>query len=991
MDEKLLQLIRDEDKKNPLNDLQLAKKLLLNRSSITILRDKLGIPDSRNRRKPLLLSELKKILSATLNLSINQITDQVNKSGFQISKNSIIRLIKEFESELKPARVLQTKELQNSREDESLTDDPFSVMIGWDRSLRVIFEQAKAAVLYPPNGLHTLIVGATGSGKSLLAESMSKFAMKTKNITSERFPFVVFNCADYSENPQLLLAQLFGYKKGAFTGADADRDGLVADADGGILFLDEVHRLPPDGQEILFQIIDKGLYRRLGETSSLHKARIMIIAATTEDIETSLLITFRRRIPMIIEIPPLEERPIDEKYDIIKTFFQKEAVRINRAIMVTPSVLRTLLAYQCLGNIGQLRSDIQVACARGLLSYVVGGTGQDSVKVDIDSLPTHVVKGMLNSNRNRLYIERLINEDLYFFPDNMWAEKYEDKESLYNFPDEIYKDIEKDYKKFKKQGLSEEVINRIIGENLEQKVKTIFKHVKKNKHHFITKDLRTIVGEQVVEMVQAMMKIAQNTLGGIDDTLFYCLATHLKASVERIKSGKKITNPQLDYIKNQYAAEFEIARRMSALTISHLGLELPEEEIGFIAMYIGTLARKDFHETGPIGVVVITHGHVAEGMANVANRLLAINHVKAVEMSLDENLEIAYERALDAVIQADCGKGVLILVDMGSLEGFGSSISKNTGIKTRTISRVDTLMIIEAARKSVMPCTDLTDVANSLISTKNAYPAIREEYYPIMSDEMAVISLCLTGDGTAKQIHNMIKEEIDKIDKKIKIITMAAIDEESVYEQIDKLSMSILAIIGTISIKYPGIPFLASTDVLKKGGLARLMHIVRERYKEKTLKTKPKRIKDRTDSLFTEDLILINKNIRDKYEAIKFMSQIMIEKGYVVTQYLQGVLEREELCPTSTENLLAIPHGYCEDVVKPVIGVLIPQKPIDWGNGREISLVLLLALNEDSKDEFQWIYKIINNRYLVERLKTARDPKEIIQIFSNQEVCTGEE
>ena len=67
---------------------------------------------------------------------------------------------------------------------------------------------------------------------------------------------------------------------------------MVAQANGGILFLDEVHRLPPDGQEILFQLIDKGKYRRMGETDTTHDAQVMIIAATTEDIETSLLGTF---------------------------------------------------------------------------------------------------------------------------------------------------------------------------------------------------------------------------------------------------------------------------------------------------------------------------------------------------------------------------------------------------------------------------------------------------------------------------------------------------------------------------------------------------------------------------------------------------------------------------------------------------------------------------------------------------------------------------
>lgn len=90
---------------------------------------------------------------------------------------------------------------------------------------------------------------------------MHKFAMEAARLT-ETAPFVVFNCADYANNPQL-----FGVKKGAYTGA-VEQKGLIEKANGGILFLDEVHRLTPEGQEMLFTFIDGGMYRRLGESEN---------------------------------------------------------------------------------------------------------------------------------------------------------------------------------------------------------------------------------------------------------------------------------------------------------------------------------------------------------------------------------------------------------------------------------------------------------------------------------------------------------------------------------------------------------------------------------------------------------------------------------------------------------------------------------------------------------------------------------------------------
>ncbi len=86
-----------------------------------------------------------------------------------------------------------------------------------------------------------------------------------EKLLSNDAPFESFNCADYYHNPQLLLAQLFGYIEGAYTGANVGKAGLVEKADGGILLLDEIHRLTPEGQEMLFYFIDHGRFNRLGK------------------------------------------------------------------------------------------------------------------------------------------------------------------------------------------------------------------------------------------------------------------------------------------------------------------------------------------------------------------------------------------------------------------------------------------------------------------------------------------------------------------------------------------------------------------------------------------------------------------------------------------------------------------------------------------------------------------------------------------------------
>jgi len=163
---------------------------------------------------------------------------------------------------------------KNSTEKKTL--DKVSVLntlIGAGGSIKKQIEQGKAAILYPPDGLHMIILGETGVGKSTFAEAMYKFAVECKKLAAQA-PFIIFNCADYSENPQLLLSQLFGYVKGAFTGADKDKKGIVELAQEGILFLDEIHRLPPEGQEMMFLLMDKGVFRRLGESENFRSSKL---------------------------------------------------------------------------------------------------------------------------------------------------------------------------------------------------------------------------------------------------------------------------------------------------------------------------------------------------------------------------------------------------------------------------------------------------------------------------------------------------------------------------------------------------------------------------------------------------------------------------------------------------------------------------------------------------------------------------------------------
>lgn len=995
MKEQLLNLIDLENKKRPYTDSELAKILKVTRSDITSLRREYKIQNSRDRRKPLLKKTLEKIITKDNNLTDRDLTIQINNMGFDVSRFLINQLRKEIKGKLtdnafkkeKDTALASQKEANYSRSkitsynSKTKKTATFSGYIGADNSLKHQVQQSKAAVLYPPRGLHTLILGPTGSGKSFLAEAMYNFAIETGNLPPEA-KFVVFNCADYADNPQFLLTQLFGYVKGAYTGAETSKEGMVEQANGGILFLDEVHRLPPEGQELLFYLIDKGKYRRMGETESSRSVNLMIIAATSTDIEASLLLTFRRRIPMLITLPPLAERPISEKYEMIKEFLIIEADRIGAKLKISQEALRTLLLYDCPGNAGQLRSDIQVACARGFLSYVSGEI--ETVNIDLIDLPLYARRGMLKLQNRNPNVAKLIKEDLVVSPEDSKKVPLQIKENpqdIYVLPQEIYQYIEEKYVELRAEGVSEEAINRIIGGELEIKFQQLIKQFEINNQIITKENLTNIVGQEIIDMAEQMVKIAKKKLVRVDNRLLCYLSIHLRATVDRIRKGRPIINPRYKEVKNKYKFEYKIAEEMVKVVERVVGKQLPEDEISFIAMYLRSVSHPEEPKQGKVGVIILTHGHVAQAMADVANRLLGINHVKAVEMSLDETPATALERAIEMVQQVDEGKGVLLLVDMGSLITFGEIITKRTHIPTKTIRRVDIIKVLDAARRAILPDTDLNKIVDSI--DKDFMEHGRLIHYEGMEKKKAIVALCITGEGTAIKIKSLLEKMIPEINDKAEIIPFGIIGNEDIETKIKKIQekKEVVALVGTIEPENLNIPFIPLEEIINRVATDKLMRILfSEQAPFVPLVKKPK---SSLKNVIYQDLIIADCDYATKDEVLEGLAKLLINKGFVKEKFLLDVYKREIATPTLMENGVSIPHGTSTNVIKQAIAIAIFKEPISWAKEGVVDIVFMLALKKNSEQIICGLYNLINDREVLSELRVLQNSKEIKEVLIN--------
>ncbi len=203
-----------------------------------------------------------------------------------------------------------------------------------------------------------LISGESGTGKELLARALYEQSER------RRGRFVPINCGGMAET--LLESELFGHRKGAFTGAVIDKKGLLEEADGGVLFLDEIGEMPHAMQVRLLRFLQGGEVRRVGDTVP-RRVDVRLVTATHRSLEHEVeqgrfRQDFYYRINVVgVRVPPLRER-IEDIPALARSFLVRTAARMRRQVSsLSPTALALLQAYPWPGNVRELQNVIERA------------------------------------------------------------------------------------------------------------------------------------------------------------------------------------------------------------------------------------------------------------------------------------------------------------------------------------------------------------------------------------------------------------------------------------------------------------------------------------------------------------------------------------------------------------------------------------------------------------------------------------------------------
>ena len=252
-----------------------------------------------------------------------------------------------------------------------------------------------------PTDVTVLLQGETGTGKELLAYAIHQHSLRS------HCPFVVVNCAALP--PSLIESELFGYEKGAFTGAVLRKPGRFELADGGTIFLDEIGEAPLEIQGRFLRVLQTGVFERLGSTKSVH-VKFRVIAATNQPLEQ--LVNERRfradlfyRLNVFpIALPPLRERSADIPL-LVQHFIDKYNARFKRSIFsIGKQSLQALQEYHWPGNVRELENLVEraVLSADGAILKVAPPSIRVEPAISIGAKLSETVTAMPASGERRL-------------------------------------------------------------------------------------------------------------------------------------------------------------------------------------------------------------------------------------------------------------------------------------------------------------------------------------------------------------------------------------------------------------------------------------------------------------------------------------------------------------------------------------------------------------------------------------------------------------
>lgn len=653
-------------------------------------------------------------------------------------------------------------------------------LVGADGSLRHAVQLAKAAVYYPRHSLNTLICGAPGTGKKLLAMLMHSYGVKSKVFPAEA-SYQFFDCRRYQSDEERYQA-LFGWENDL---------GVYGSVENGVLVIDNVQLLTI---QTYAKVIDQIEHKNEWDKERGTPLQVILLYETSQNNSSEL----RKSLSITIELPSLKDRPMMERKALVQKFLAIESARAQRTIVISAEVLRCLLLYEADSNIARLKYDIKVGCANAYVrEHCINANNMNLYMSDFEN---RVRKGFLHYHANREELEQIIPADYNYEFDESTIEMADiDRNKLSN--QTLYKMIARRSKKLKKMNFSDEDINVILSSELELHYKTYQKQLV-NK---VTNDnqLSQLVDARVIKIVRSFLNEGIGKQGNYPDSLFYGLCLHLDTSLKNGWKNVRFTSERIHEIRENYKSEYALSQQLAAAIEEEFHKVLPIEEIILITMFLTDEAAPADTTNKPVILYVFRNTDIAKALTALINQTLKLNNAFYFEIPIEQESATFYDELKRYILLIERGKGVLIFYDSGYMQNIITMVEVETDIRIR---------------KSYLPITDFVLEMSQRAATEDNIDVLYSGIMEFVSHQNqpvpnVIVTLCATGEGGATELKRYIEQYV--ANDAVKVVTLATSNREELREKLSQIMeyAKIQCFVGTYDPRMFGIPFVPVSEV----------------------------------------------------------------------------------------------------------------------------------------------------------------------------------
>ncbi len=815
--------------------------------------------------------------------------------------------------------------------------DIFSLLIGGDESLSKSIKQVKAALNYPDNGLPTLFTGESGTGKSYFVKIIYEYCV-LKGLLDEDAPFITVNCAQYANNPELLTSTLFGYVKGAFTGADEQKKGAFEYANNGILFLDEIHRLNPEGQEKLFTYMDQGFIYRVGDPNQAIPLKVRLFFATTESLESSFLTTFIRRIPIQIELPPLSKRSKNERIELVYSFLIAEQRKFGKPLCISGQVLTILTSGELKGNIGELKNIVKITVAKAFSEQQY----LDDIHLTIYHLPEKILDNAGIEFQSYSYQEIYIDE--HSSSKEMVQSSNPNRQKILSTFENMLIEFQKnDYDLDKCDG------------QFKKEIDLLFDILVFEADHRQNNEVLLYLIRYMRETFNQMESSYQIRFNGnsVYALSYYMFERGSSRLVSDVLGVNDLIQKLETAIEKSYPLSYHYVERILELCQPKIDLDICSMDKIILTLYL-----KHVDWTKELGIpkaIIVAHGYsTASSIANVTNRFLGKDIFDSFDMPLTTTPKEIATQIMEYSEQNDISNGLIILVDMGSLKEIYPLFQERITTPVVIINNVTTSLAL-AVGENIQEHLTLENVMKESVAQN---PFEWKVIYPKRNKMKAIITTCFTGIGTASQISHLLEKSLPtRCELKILPLEYNVLRNEQKNLEIFS-KYDVLGIIGTANPNVADIPYLSL-----EGVISGYENTILSKWLEPVLTEK--------------ENITFNENVVRNFSLEKVIESVTILDTEKVMQVIESFIRNLEISfqdsLTNSQKIALYVHISC------LIERLIRNMPIENYDGveyllqchkKEISLIKK-AFSVIEKDysvkiplsELSYIYDILFKKF----------------------------